>query len=340
MSQLPLVFSTNRWLMMRLSHMGDVALTTGVLAYLGEKYNYRFDVLTRSAWAPLYEGHPYVDTIHSVDAEISNGLRSFAYFWNLSKQCKGMGFLDLHGTIRSYTLGALWNGPVLRYNKMRAERNKYLTRKDKAAGEILQSLSVPQRYALAMESAPADSSLLTPRIWLTDEEKAWATEVLHDVFGECVAPVIVHPFASAANKTWSPSHWHQLVALCEKAGLPWITLGQGSDMFAGNKRSLVNKTTIRQTCALLATGSILVSGDSGPVHLASAVQTPVVAMFGPTVREWGFYPLGKNDFVFEQEMACRPCSLHGTRPCTRNGECLQGIAPAEVFAQLQKMLSV
>lgn len=72
-----------------------------------------------------------------------------------------------------------------------------------------------------------------------------------------------------------------------------------------------NRTDLRQLIALLAQADALVTGDSGPMHLASGVSTPVVALFGPTCREWGFFPTGENDRVLQAPLACRPCSLHG-----------------------------
>ena len=84
---------------------------------------------------------------------------------------------------------------------------------------------------------------------------------------------------------------------------------------------------------------VLVTGDSGPMHLANGVDTPVLAMFGPTCREWGFFPSGPNDRVIQLDMPCRPCSLHGSGTCSKGNACIMDILPDRVLAELKEMLS-
>jgi len=60
---------------------------------------------------------------------------------------------------------------------------------------------------------------------------------------------------------------------------------------------------------------LFVTNDSGPMHLAAAAGVPVVAIFGATSRELGFFPYGNGHRVVEAELACRPCGLHGGRDC-------------------------
>jgi heptosyltransferase-2 len=75
-----------------------------------------------------------------------------------------------------------------------------------------------------------------------------------------------------------------------------------------------------------------VTNDSGPMHIAVAMNTPTVAIFGPTVPEFGFSPLGERDRVIEREIECRPCSLHGNDRCRDNGfRCMSLIGAEEVF---------
>jgi ADP-heptose:LPS heptosyltransferase len=69
------------------------------------------------------------------------------------------------------------------------------------------------------------------------------------------------------------------------------------------------------------------------MHLASAVDLPVLALFGPTTREWGFYPAGERDKVLELNLPCRPCSLHGARGNAKDCLCMRGIRPEEVFEE-------
>jgi ADP-heptose:LPS heptosyltransferase len=99
-------------------------------------------------------------------------------------------------------------------------------------------------------------------------------------------------------------------------------------------RDLTNQTGLRQSAALIARSRCLVTGDSGPMHLGTAVDTPVIALFGPTTVHWGFFPSGPADRVLEPDMPCRPCSLHGGKGCGRPDPCMAAISPEEVLEAL------
>ena len=74
------------------------------------------------------------------------------------------------------------------------------------------------------------------------------------------------------------------------------------------------------------------------MHMATAVGTPVVAIFGPTVQGFGFSPLGKS-IVVEKELRCRPCSLHGSDSCPKGHfECMKKINADEVFERVKEMV--
>lgn len=191
------------------------------------------------------------------------------------------------------------------------------------------------RYAKAVDSVPPPASSLLPRIWLTSDEEQDAHALLETVLPGARAPVALHPYATHALKAWPEGHWRRLVSLLDDAGIPWLVLGAGTPLFPGDPRDITNVTNLRQSTAVLSRCRALVSGDSGPMHLAAAVGTPVVALFGPTTREWGFFPAGPCDTVLERDLPCRPCSLHGKFACPRNGECLAAISPEAVLAALQ-----
>jgi ADP-heptose:LPS heptosyltransferase len=90
--------------------------------------------------------------------------------------------------------------------------------------------------------------------------------------------------------------------------------------------------------AALARCRAVITGDTGLGHLAEAVGVPVLALFGPTVPAFGFAPWRPESRVLERPLACRPCSLHGEKPC-RYGhrDCLAGLSPEEVLAALSAL---
>jgi ADP-heptose:LPS heptosyltransferase len=91
--------------------------------------------------------------------------------------------------------------------------------------------------------------------------------------------------------------------------------------------------------AILERARIVIANDSGPAHLAAAVGTPVVTLFGPTHEAFGFAPRGPAVRVISRDLPCRPCSIHGGTRCPRKRRaCLDDIPPAEVLAAARELL--
>ena len=325
------------WMAVRFGHMGDVVLTTGVLAWLGRTRGWTFDCLVGVGLSPIFEEHPFVRNILSLDTRCG-AIPLTRVFRELAQSRKGWGLLDLHGSLRSRLLAGMWQGPVARYRKMALARRVFLAGKGRWFGPALRGLTVPQRYALAIAGETPPAAELLPRIWLREEEKNRATGQLADCFGLETRPVALHPYATHSLKAWPERHFRALVAALDARSIPWICVGKGENFFPGRKEDFTNKTSLRETCALLERCRALVTGDSGPMHLAAAVGTPVLALFGPTTREWGFYPAGPQDRVLELELDCRPCSLHGKRPCGKGGACLAEITPEMILSALEELL--
>ena len=126
-------------------------------------------------------------------------------------------------------------------------------------------------------------------------------------------------------------------------GLPWFMVGaytKGTLPYLGyGGVNFTNMTDLRQTCALLKQAAMLITGDSGPMHLAAAVGTPVVAMFGPTTQHWGFFPEGSQHRIIELNAPNRPYSLHGKTRSREVENCLQGISTRAVFNAVLQILT-
>jgi heptosyltransferase-2 len=94
--------------------------------------------------------------------------------------------------------------------------------------------------------------------------------------------------------------------------------------------------TLRQAAEAIRRAAALVTNDSAPLHLAQAVGTPTVAIFGPTVPAFGFGPRGPRDRVVEVAgLACRPCSAHGPPRCPLgHHRCMREVSVDAVLAAL------
>lgn len=330
----------DHWLVVRLNALGDVVLTTGVLDRWYRERGWRFSFLTFSGWAPVLEGHPAIDRIISVEKSALTPVGTVTLFRRLAHELKGHGLLDLHGSLRSRMLRLFWPGEARHYPKYSIERRIFLQSKGKMFAERLMQYNVPQRYALAVDAeAPARSDVL-PRIFLTDAERDAAYERLRGAVRENRPLVALHPYSTHENKAWLASNWRSLAARLAEDGNDVLVVGRGQPFLNGipHVHDLTNATHLRETCALLAACDVLVTGDSGPMHLAGGVDTPVVALFGPTHAVWGFYPEGPRDVVLESPADCRPCSLHGSKPCPNGHACMESITTEQVFATVMDVL--
>lgn len=102
---------------------------------------------------------------------------------------------------------------------------------------------------------------------------------------------------------------------------------------------LCGRTDLKTLSALISRCSLFVTNDSGPMHLATAAGVPVVAIFGPTTKELGFFPYGPKSAVVELNLACRPCTLHGGHACPLGHfKCMKDLTPESVLEACRKFL--
>lgn len=322
----------------RLGHMGDVALITGVLSHWHRTHGETFVVATRESNLPLLENHPAVAGTVGLTAEDLTDSGWLRKTGELARRFEGAPLYDLHGTLRSRMLALRWKGEVRRYPKFGLTRRLFERTRSGRFRARLEALNVPQRYALARDDAVPPREDLLPDIHLTAGERADAKTRLAPLSG--ARPLIaLHPYATHPSKQWPMENWIALTALLDGADLDWFVVGRSeTPLLPDNARDLTNGTGLRATCGLLGRADLLVTGDSGPMHLAAGVGTPVVALFGPTARAWGFYPAGPKDVVLEHALACRPCSLHGAKKCARGFECMTLTRPETVLDAVRAVL--
>jgi ADP-heptose:LPS heptosyltransferase len=321
-------------LTVRLSALGDAILTTGVLAHWHEQAGLTFHVLTRPALAPLFANHPAVRGIITVDANDLQGSRWLRFCRTLARSHGHLPFVDLHKNLRTGILRLLWPGPTFGYAKHSLQRRLFLATRHPLCSARLVRHNVPQRYALALESEAPPREELRPRIFLTEQETARAREKLSRL--GLTTPLAIHPYATHPAKTPARQVWERLIRTLESRGQETLILGRDAHpLLPMSPLDLTNATDLRETAALLSLCRRLVTGDSGPMHLATAVGTPVLALFGPTAREWGFFPSGPRDIIHQNPCPQAPCSLHGQDVCRLGNACMADISDAVIANLLE-----
>ena len=130
-----------------------------------------------------------------------------------------------------------------------------------------------------------------------------------------------------------------------KLGFKIVLFGGKSDeelckAISGNIQGCVNLQNddqVLQTAADMKKCKLILTNDSGLMHTASAVGVPLIAVFGSTVREFGFIPVGTQNLILENKsLSCRPCSHIGKSSCPKKHfKCMKEITPEFVLNQLQ-----
>ncbi|WP_320175978.1 glycosyltransferase family 9 protein [Maridesulfovibrio sp.] len=331
--------NTNHKVVFRLSALGDVVLTTGVIEYWAKKYNCTFTVITKSSSSPVLENNPHIKNVISLDKKDLGDLAWVKKTGEIAARYEGCELIDLHSTLRSRILAARWKGKVSRYNKFSLERRMFKLSRSPKLNNKLSELRVTQRYASALEEVIPATYELIPRIYLTDEERKIAQTLIteHDLGKDFIT---LHPYATHPDKAWPEENWITLIKKLDVADIKWTIIGRDNNVFEPQSTgcNFTSQLQLRETCALLEKSALLITGDSGPMHLSAAVGTPVIAMFGPTSKAWGFYPAGPRDVVLESDMDCRPCSLHGKSNCKKDRECLRRITPEYVFEKILDLM--
>jgi heptosyltransferase-2 len=168
------------------------------------------------------------------------------------------------------------------------------------------------------------------------------------------AVLIEGPFvALAPGSIWGSKRWPYYAELAATlpAHVAVVVVGGPDDVGLGDEivravgrsgRLAVNacgRLTLRESAALIGRASALVTNDSAPLHLATAMGTPVVALFGPTVTEFGFGPVRPGDVALGIDgLQCRPCSSHGPPRCPLgHHRCMREITVPAVLAAIEEL---
>lgn len=233
----------------------------------------------------------------------------------------------------STSAGRVFFSEVVRYDPGSSEISRNLSLLGPFGIGLLEPES-PSLYPGSSDMATVDSLV-----------RAW-----HEGRGDAGRRVALAPGSVWATKRWPAAHFQGLAKLLVGAGYALVLVGGEEDRTlcdqiaeaAGPLKALnaAGSLTLLQSAELLRRCEILVTNDSAPMHLASAMRVPVLALFGPTVPSFGFAPSGPRDVVVEKNgLLCRPCSRHGGTKCPIGTfECMIGIPPVEVFRVVESIL--
>lgn len=332
-----------RLLLVKLSSFGDVIHALPTLEALRQAHP-RAEItwLVEEAFAPLLLGHPALDRVWAVPRlrpGRPGAWRELGRLLAVARQMRQERFdavLDLQGLLKSAFWVALAKSPrKVGYDGTRElsylALNERLPLVDREAHAVRRYLDLA-RHLGAHVTAPrfrlehlvrepkGVNGLLNPEEW-----------------------VVLHAGARWASKRWPVRHWATLAAALEQQGLPVALTGSEADReltqaiaaeAGGGILDLAGRTGLGELAWVLRHARAMVTVDTGPMHLAAALGTPVVALFGPTAP-WRTGPFGAGHEILRLDLPCSPCFR---RRCVEP-RCLTELSPEEVLTGVLKVLS-
>lgn len=321
----------------RFSSLGDCVLLFPLLAHLKASGVEEVTVVTKTAFAPVFAYAQGVDRVVAYDP--SSGPRG------LLRVARSIGrgdltVIDAHNNWRSRFLCWRLGGAAARFRKYYRQRLGLIVAKRPA--------SIPtilEQYARLAEAAGLPPAPVTPGGFTVP------ASVRARVADE--APRVERAIALAPGSRWPAKRWPAecyvdlATALVAAHDAHVVLVGDASDADAARPiaQALGSRCTdatgdrsVVETAAWIERCAGFVGNDSGLMHVAEAVGVPVVGIFGPTVREFGYFPALENSRTVERDVDCRPCSRNGARPCPRERQVCLDIDAAAVEAAVSAML--
>ncbi|MEL6925346.1 MAG: glycosyltransferase family 9 protein [Bacteroidota bacterium] len=329
-------------LILRFSSIGDIVLTTPVVRGLKQQLKATVHYLTKVAYQPVLQANPYIDQLWSFRKEPDEVL----------PQLKAEQYdvvIDLHNNLRSLRLQLALRRPQRRFRKLNWQ--KWLMVRFKT--NRLPDLHIVDRYFETVLSLGIqnDGKGLDYYYQLPDGSgAAYAAQVLKATSADALPAYLAIGVGAAHYTKRIPKE--KLLAICHAATCPVVLLGGPEEKETGawlaehSAAHVVNtcgQTTLSETAALIEHARVVLSPDTGVMHMAAAFQRPLVVLWGNTIPDFGMYPYYKRGVnhwkAFEvKDLPCRPCSKIGFDQCPKGHfSCMQQhsvSAVMEVVGQL------
>lgn len=340
-----------RILVVRISSLGDVAMLVPAICSVAAKYPQdRFTVLTRTAYAPLFQNLGFNINVMPFNPKKHGGLLGF---FRVLKKVMNKNFThiaDVHDVLRSKGLrGALrlFGRKVAYIDKGRAEKQHFVNSKIVNAPlktstqrymEVFADLGFPAELSYTNFFTFTTRNFYLLRSVVGEEEKT----------GKWIG---IAPFAKHEEKTYPLEKMEKIVdELSSDPDNKILLFGARRDSEVidawcekyPNTMSVVGKFSLATEMLLISYLDVMVSMDSANMHLASLAEIPVVSVWGATHPHMGFYDLNQSfdNAVFE-EIDCRPCSVYGNIECERSEHmaCMNRLSEKKIIDKVKSILN-
>jgi heptosyltransferase-2 len=336
-------------LIIRFSSIGDIVLATALLRVLHKRFpTSPIDFVVRKEYTELIRNNKNLNCIYEFDAKTGFfGLRK------LKSQLRVEHYdliVDIHNSLRSrylrWLLGA--NDVVVICKRIFARTMLIRLKKNLYRNAI----SVADRYIEPVQKYGVANDGKGLEIFIPDELRSHTLSNMKNLGINKSSTIIGFcPSAKHTTKCWPKERFAELgIRLVKENNAKILLLGGTADIERcldiadainnatrkENAIDLSGELSLLENAIAMEACTLIVTNDSGLMHIATAMKKKVVAIFGPTVREFGFFPIGKEQVVLERNgLYCRPCSHIGGKICPEGHfRCMKEIQVEEVIKSI------
>lgn len=331
-------------LVIQTAFIGDVILTLPLIQVLRNELNAIVDILCVPVTSSLLKNNPYINDIIIYDKKGKDkGYRKLKRIINRIKFLRYDAVISPHRFLRSSYIS--YKSQVEKRISFDKSSFKFLytdlVKYDMKKHEILRNLSLLK--PLGIEK----NEIIKPELFPDDEDKHTVELLLKILKIDTNKKFItVAPGSEWMTKRYPEYKYMNLLKYLSGKDIQVVLIGSKKDNELCsfivdnceniNVRNAAGKLTLLQSAEMIGKSDLLITNDSAPLHLANAMNTRVFAIFGATVPEFGFYPIGENDLIFETKgLDCRPCGIHGGNKCpVKTFDCMKNISESAIAEQI------
>ena len=344
----------HKTLVLRLSSIGDIILSSPLIRVIRQSAgkDARIDFVVRKEYAELVRYSHHLSIVHEYDVESGfEGLKELAKaLYNEHYEL----VVDIHDSIRTKFLRAACRAKeTVVMDKRKFERWLLVNMKRNAYDD---NLSVAERYIETVKDYGIENDGKGLEIFIPDttlfEISGKMAKLRLNEFEKVVG---ICPGSKHFSKRWQKEKFAEVAVKAANEFNAKVLLFGGTDerydcRFVAeeivrqtsekNVSNFAGEFSLLETAAALEFCDVVVTNDSGLMHLAAAKQKKIVAIFGSTVEQFGFFPYGTEAIVIEnKQLDCRPCTHIGRKSCPKEHfKCMNDISVGEVFAAVQTLM--
>lgn len=322
-----------KFLLIRFSSIGDIVLTTPVIRCLKKQVpDAEVHFLTKDSFRSVVEHNPYLDKLHVL-----------AHSWELMiEELKTEEYdyiIDLHHNTKTLRVKNALKKKSFSFYKLNIQKYFYTALKIK----MLPKVHIVDRYLKTVESFGVKNDGTGLDYFISKEEETKREDIPASHHAGYIACVIG---AAHFTKRWPVHKWKEF---CSSMEYPIILLGGPEDKVSGDEIAAVDSIKVYNACGkfklnesadLVRKAKLVISNDTGLIHIAAAFKRPIISLWGNTVPSFGMYPYYGNKFTDVQSFEilqtnnlwCRPCSKIGYDKCPLGHfKCMEKISSQELL---------